>query len=376
MSRFTQTLILVVCLCHRVAFAQTGWPDPLSTDNPISVSLFPTSYTEFDRLRNEFDRTRERTFSLDLGRKLVELKALYLEKQQDSDALINETSVGSGKWGNYFDLLAASSGFGGKLVGEGELAYSTLGLSTVPDQRPTMSRLALRGNWGKAGYGFFYRSFGSGFVSMTGTKVDHARDESQIWGEYDFGLFRMRGTVGESWEKNDDTNDLTLTRTAATYLQLNKPSWSALLFSSYSLIGQEQGLSQQTIALTNTLSIAYRPTVFLTIEPALNFKEEWDQATGLKTDTPSAGFALACSPSRDLQLTGRASYARGMSEDPLKEGSSVNTAAALNWKVGKSSLGEQFLSFQVEYKNELRPISSNNVQPNLTGLIQFKMVGF
>jgi hypothetical protein len=34
------------------------------------------------------------------------------------------------------------------------------------------------------------------------------------------------------------------------------------------------------------------------------------------------------------------------------------------------------LSFQVEYKNELRPISSNNAQPNLTGLIQFKMVGF
>jgi hypothetical protein len=65
-----------------------------------------------------------------------------------------------------------------------------------------------------------------------------------------------------------------------------------------------------------------------------------------------------------------------MSEDPVKEGSSVDTAAALNWKLGKSSLGEQFLSFQVEYKNELRPISSNNIQSNLTGLIQFKMVGF
>jgi len=176
-----------------MALAQTGWPDPLSTDNPISLSFFPTSYTEFDRIRNDVDLTTKRTFSLDLGPKLVELKALFLEKQQDGRALTNETSVGTGKWGNYLDLLAASSGFGGKLVGEGELAYSTLGLSTVPDQRPTMSRLALRGNWGKAGYGFLYRSLGSGFVSMIGTKVDHARDESQIWGEYDFGLFRMRG---------------------------------------------------------------------------------------------------------------------------------------------------------------------------------------
>jgi hypothetical protein len=74
-------------MCHRVAFAQTGWPDPLSTDNLISVSLFPTSYTEFDRLRNEFDRTRERTFSLDLGRKLVELKALYTWKSNKTATL-------------------------------------------------------------------------------------------------------------------------------------------------------------------------------------------------------------------------------------------------------------------------------------------------
>src|SRR6266545_4085356 len=99
-------------------------------------------------------------------------------------------------------------------------------------------------------------------------------------------FFGCEGTVGESWEKNDDTNDLTLTRTAATSFQLNKPSWSAVLSSSYSLIGQEQDLSQQTIALTNTLSIAYRPTGSLTIEPALSFTEEWDKATGLELDTP------------------------------------------------------------------------------------------
>jgi hypothetical protein len=186
-----------------------GLAGPFVDTQPYPAEPFPTSYTEFDRLQNDFDRTTKRTFSLDLGPKLVELKALYLEKQQDGGALTNEMSVDTGKWGNYFDLLAASSAFGGKLVGEGELAYSTLGLSAVPDQRPMMSRLALRGNWGKAGYGYLYRSFGSGFVSMIGTKVDHARDESQIWGEYDFGLFRMRGTVGESWEKYDDPNDLT-----------------------------------------------------------------------------------------------------------------------------------------------------------------------
>jgi hypothetical protein len=51
---------------------------------------------------------------------------------------------------------------------------------------------------------------------------------------------------------------------------------------------------------------------------------------------------------RDLQLKGRASYARGIGEDPLKDLSSVNIVAALNWKIGSSFLGEQSLSFQVE----------------------------
>lgn len=376
MIRFASTLILVVCLCHRMALAQMYGFDSLSEDAPDPVTLFPQSYTQFDRIRNDFSQTTKRTISLDLGPKLVELKALYLEKQQDGGAPTSATSAGVGNWGNYFDLLATSSGFGGKLVGEGELAYSTLGISTMPDQRPLMSRLALRGNWGKTGYGFLYRSFGSGFISMTGTQVDHARDEGQLWGEYDFGLFRLRGTVGESREKNSDTNDLILTRTAATSFQLDKPSWSALLSSSYSLTGQGEEAGPQTLAFTNAFSIAYRPTGFLTIEPGLSFKEEWDPTTGLKADTPSAGVALVFTPYRDLQLTSRASYARGISDDPFKEVETLNTAAALNWKIGKSFLGDQFLSVQVEYKNELHPSSSNSPQPNLTGMIQWKMVRF
>ena len=310
---------------------------------------------------------------MDLGPKFIELQALYLEKRQDSAAPTAAlTDPSNAKWGSYFDLLAITSGFGGKLIGEGELAYSTLGYAALPDQQPIMSRLGLRGSWGKTNYGLQYRSFGNGFVSMCGLKVDHARDERQLWGEYDFGLFRLRGSLGESWENNSETNNLSLTRTASTYFNLSKPSWSALLSSSYALSGQGQEPSQQSLTFTNALSIAYRPTGFLTMEPGLSLRQEWDQSTGLKTDTPSAGFALVCSPYRDLQFAGRASYARGLSEDPLKEISSVNTAATLNWKIGKSFLGEQFLTFQVEYKNELQTNSINKSQPNLTGLIHME----
>jgi hypothetical protein len=114
----------------------------------------------------------------------------------------------------------------------------------------------------------------------------------------------------------------------------------------------------------------------LTLEPNVSFKQEWAPITRLKTDTPSAGFGLAYTPSRQLQVIGRAAYARDLSEDPLKAGSIMNAATGLNWKLGKSFLGEQSLSVQVEYKCESRLLLPEHQQNNLTGMIQFKILGF
>ena len=122
-----------------------------------------------------------------------------------------------------------------------------------------MSRLGVSGRWDKAGYGLSYRSFGRGFVSLTGAKVEHDREESQIWSEYDFGLFRFRGAAGETWEMNSATNDLMLTRTATTSFHLAKPSWSALYSSSYSWIGHGEESSRKTFALANGFALVYRP---------------------------------------------------------------------------------------------------------------------
>lgn len=278
--------------------------------------------------------------------------------------------------GSFLDLVATSSPFGGKLVGEGELAYSTLGLSTTGEQRPTMSRLGLKGNWGSMSYGADYKSFGSGFASPSGVKIDHNRDESQLWGQYNFGFLRIKGTIGELWEKNSDTNQLSLTRTAMTSLNFTKSTWNALLSSNYSVVQQGTGLNEKTVAFTNGLSLAYRPATILTIEPNLSLKEEWDRSTGLRTETPSAGLLLVSTPLRDVQLTGRASYARGMSEDRFKDASTINTGASLNWKIGKSLMGEQFLSFQIEYKNQLFLNCPSNSQEHLSGMLQLKIVGF
>ncbi len=341
------------------------------------VEVLPNSFARINGVLDDFDRPAKRTMALELGPKLIELKAFYLEERQEVSAPAGFLNTPRAtQWGRYFNLFAMSSQFGGKLIGESELAYSTLGLPTLPEQPPSMARVGLKGTWGKAGYGVSHRSFGRGFVSMGGAKVEHPRDENQLWAEYDFGLFRWRAATGETSEENSAANRLTLTRSAATSFHLSKPNWSASLSSTYSVIGQEEAVSQKTAALTNGLTLVFRPAAFLTIEPNLGFKQEWDRITGLQTDTPSAAFALSCTPSRDFQLVGRASYAQGMSGDPLKDASTVNTAASLNWNMGKSFLGDQSLSFQVDYRNDLRPKVPESSQANLTGLIQFKIAGF
>jgi hypothetical protein len=65
-----------------------------------------------------------------------------------------------------------------------------------------------------------------------------------------------------------------------------------------------------------------------------------------------------------------------MSEDPLRDTSTLNTAAIVNWKIGNSPFGEQSLSFQVEYKNTLNSNPATKSQPAVTGLVQFRVAGF
>lgn len=378
MLRFTRTLILVLGLCPGLAFAHPG-SDAMPTDVPGMVEVLPNSFAHIDGVLDDLNRPAKQTLALEVGPKLIEVKAFYLEKRQDVGApaeFLNNAPHAT-QWGRYFDVFAMSSQFGGKLIGEGELAYSTLGMSMLPEQQqPSMARVGLKGTWGKAGYGISHRSFGQGFVSVSGMKVEHPRDENQMWAEYNFGLFQWRAGAGETWEENSAANQITLTRSAATSFHLSKPGWSASLSSAYSLIGQEQSVSQKTAALTNGLTLVLRPAAFLTIEPNLGFKQEWDRTTGLQIDTPSAGVALSCTPSRDFKLVGRAAYAKGMSADPLKDAATVHTTTSLNWNMGKSFLGEQSLSFQLDYRNELRPNVPESSQANLTGSIQFRIAEF
>ena len=378
MIKFFCAWVFILACCALTACT----PIVATTSDPAEFSrpsgLFPYIDGEADGLRAELDKPVKSTFTLELGRKLVEFKASYIE-QRPTDGVNN--AIGNDEprapSGSYLDLLVSSSRFDGKLVGESEFAYSDTPGAGLANQSPTMSRLTLRGNWGDANYGATYRSFGSGFVSSAGRRFDNSRDEREAWGEYDFKLFRFKSTLGESSEQQPDSGQSTLVKTAATSLTFNRSGWSALLSSSYSIIDQDDVGIDKTTAFSHGLSIAYRSTSYLTIEPGFNVRQEWSSATRAKTNTPSGGVALVSTLFRDVNLTGRTSYAHGFSEDSLKDSSSMlNTAASLNWKLGRSPLGEQALSFQFEYKHQVTASPLTVPSSGFAGLIQWKVAGF
>jgi hypothetical protein len=371
--------VFLIGLCALAACTPIAPVASDSAEFTNSTSLFPYSDTDAERLRKSIAQPAKSTFALELGPKLVEVKATYTEQRgidtANSDAAKPSLSTAT-QPGRYFDLLAISSRFDGKLVGESELAYSGAPGADIAHQLPAMSRLTLRGNWGSANYGASYRTFNSGFVSTAGLKFDNPRDEREAWGEYDFKLFRFKSSLGESSERSLDTGQLSLTKTAATSFKWNQGGWSALFLSSYSITGQNDVGIDKTTAFSNGLSIAYRPTSFLTIEPGLNLKEEWSAVTGLKTETPSGGVSLVSTLFRDVSLTGRASFARCFSEDPLRETSLMNAAASLNWRLGRSFLGDQALSLQFEYNHQLNASPMAPPPSGFNGMIQWKLAGF
>lgn len=371
-------LILLLCLWPGLASADEVdlGSDP-STDEPGDIDLYPSSFSRINPMLRDVKRRSKQTFSLELGAKLLELRASYWERKQDTSITPGPASGhDTSQWGRYFDLLARTAQLDGKLVGESEIAYSALGSAQVTEQYPLMTRLGVNGKWGKAGYGVAYRSFGRGFITLNGTRVERDRDESELWGEYDFGFFRLRGTAGETWEKDLPTHEQTFTRTAATTFHFNRPMWSLLLTSTYSSIDRSEALPTRSVAFANGLAVVYRPVNLIALEPNLRYKQEWQPGGATKTDTPSAALALAYTPTPEIQLIGRASFSKSVSEDPLQNTAILDTTAGINWKLGRTSLGDQSVSLQLSYKSESRPALPEHNQPQVAALVQFKLAGF
>jgi hypothetical protein len=319
-----------------------------------------------------------KTFVVNLGPKLVELKASYLEKREPANALDANPQEDESR--RYLNLLATSSFGGSGLTAESELAYSPL--NSLPGQCackdwPKMFRLGLKNRWAGLSYGADYKSMDQGFVSLAGLATERSRDESQFWGEHAVGPFNVRGSIGESWEKLLDTDGSRMSRGATVALSFNRSQWRAMLASTYQLVEQRPAANQETTVLTNTLTGSYRPFSFFSVNPNFSITEERNKYTGVRTETPRTELTFAYTPSpNSLKLIGGSSFARSFSADGLNSVRTFGTTAALDWKLGKFLGEDDILSFNLNYNQQLDFTSSTNSQNNFSGMLQLKIFGF
>jgi hypothetical protein len=317
---------------------------------------------------------RANTYRVNFGPQVVTLRATY-RGDTDQKADINGNLPAS-NLERYFDLRATTALAGTTLLSEGEMAYN-LRDSLDGNMRPAMLRLGIKNRWGDLNYGADYKSVQKGFTPLVGTVADLTRDEAVVWGERGLGPFKLRGSVAESWERVADAADLSVTRTATSALQINRARWGGSFSASYGLTEPGSAFNQEHTVLLRKLTTSFRPTDFLLLEPNVSVKEEWNQTTGVKTQTPASGVVFTYSPPKSgFRLTGGTSFSRMFSGDAANDVRIHGASASLDWKLG-SFLGRDdrlFLSFN--YNRHLDNLFRSNSHHALSSMLQFKVVGF
>ncbi|HEX9662184.1 MAG TPA: hypothetical protein VGB27_07850, partial [Candidatus Binatia bacterium] len=134
---------------------------------------------------------------------------------------------------------------------------------------------------------------------------------------------------------------------------------------------------EESAVLIKRITTSYRPADFLSLEPNFTVKEEWNQSTGVRTQTPTTGLSLTYSPLQSaIRLTGGTSFSRIFNRDGSNDVSIHETSAVVDWKIGKFLGRNDTLSFTFSYDRQLDRVFRANSHDGLSSMLQFKIAGF
>jgi hypothetical protein len=377
MRHWTFLILLFGCLsCSFATTEQSEIPPTfpvLSDPTVLGTDQFNVN-TALQNTSRSSQNIYENRYQVNFGPQVVNIRASYRERPDLNINLNSDPATGNIQ--RYFDLRATSALAGTSLVGEGEIAYNALN-SFDGNMEPGMVRFGLKHRWRDLTYGADYKSIAKGFTPIAGTIADQSRDEAQIWGEHSLGLFNLRGAIGESWERVIDAADLRVTRSAAAAIQINRGQWGGSFSTSYGLIGQGSAPNEENTVFIKKLTTSYRPSDFLVLEPNFSLKQEWNQITSVRTQTPTTELSLTYSPLQSaIRLTGGASFSRIFNRDGSNDVSIHGTSAVVDWKIGKFLWRNDTLSFTFSYDRQLDRVFRANSHDGLSSMLQFKIAGF
>jgi hypothetical protein len=314
-------------------------------------------------------------------------------------------------------LLYTTTWLNGTYVTESEVAQSQGGVgwlqSRIPgdtgsDAAQRMVRLGLTGTAGSIRYGMLSRSSGQAFLNGP----DQALRE--VWGEWKTGWTTLRSAIGQQW--NNVAEDSTRSRLEQTYgrvglawrrptwpelnltyahnslnsalepisiapqrshnhsletaLAYNGMSWNARLASSY-ILGSDllRGGAETTVRM-QMLTAAFRPLNTFAISPTLGYREEAQNWSGVRINSPSASVALQYRQSQQVLISAMGNYAGTRSSDRLIHTELVGGKGILAWDLQGSQTWATLISLEAGYNRTTNHMAPSANTEDISGLIR------
>jgi hypothetical protein len=314
-------------------------------------------------------------------------------------------------------LVAKMSWLKGSLMTESEVANSYGGNDWWEHKIPgdnrvetskQMVRLGVTGMTGALRYGLNYRKAGQAFLNAPD------QGSREMWGEWRANWVTLRSVVGQLW--NNVVEDASRPRQVQTYGRMSmgftRASWPELSLTygrnSFSSVLEPAGILPQrtqshtlegavayqslrwNVRLSSTyalasdllhggaesnvrmqlLSASFRPLNTLMISPMLGYREEIQDASGMRIDGPSASLALHYKQSRRLLVSAIGNYANCRSNDGQIDNENVGGKGIVAWDVQQSTKWSTLIALEAGYTRVSNRVTPAADTEDISGLLR------
>ncbi|WP_455244341.1 hypothetical protein [Petrachloros mirabilis] len=314
-------------------------------------------------------------------------------------------------------LLANTTWFNGAFSTDAEIATAQGGKSwlaaTIPgDTRyhdsDRMVRFGLTRKDDGFSYGIRYRHAGQAYLQTPD------QEDRELWGEWREGWINVKSSIGN--RLNNVDGDPTKPRLERTYgqigLALARPSWPELKlryaneFSRNTQVTADQAVQQTrshifesslayqrlhwNIRLSSSYTVnrdllqgevnrtvrnqllagVFRPLEDFTVMPTLGYRQETDDWSGLRINSPSASLTLQYKKNRRLYISASGNYGNSRSSDGLIDYEKIGGRGSLSWNLRPSAAWKARVAVEAGYNRLVNRITPASGTEDIIGLVR------
>ena len=146
--------------------------------------------------------------------------------------------------------------------------------------------------------------------------------------------------------------------------------WNVRLSSSYALTSDLLRGGAESNVRMQLLSASFRPLNTFTISPIIGYREEIQDVSGMRIDSPSASVALHYKQSRQLLISAMANYASSRSNDRLIDNENVGGKGVLAWDVQQWSTWSTLIAIEAGYSRVSNRVTPSADTEDISGVVR------